>query len=74
LDIEIDFRELLIPGTHMGDKDDTCYAGIFNHGRKETNENGPMSTIIFGNIIMNKYYIVYDASTLDDGKLYVGIA
>ena len=69
---------MLLPGSKFGDKDDTCYLAVFEHGRNEgSNDQGPINTAILGTILMKKHYVVYDASTLDSvggGKLQVGIA
>jgi len=73
-DLTMDIRDTYVDGTKFGDKENTCYFGVFNHGRMESNENGPMSSVIIGNSILHQYYIVYDASTLDSGYLQVGVA
>jgi len=55
-----------IPDDDLGLKGDDCYIPVFSHNYARENE-----TIIIGNIIMKKYYLVFDMSPLEAGKDYV---
>jgi len=56
-----------VPGSKMNTLKDVCYIPVFNHGL-----DGPKDgqTIIMGNIMLQKYYMVYDMSPLEkvEGK------
>ena len=68
----LDSSFLKIQGDKMNLDKDRCYIPIFNHGM-----TGPSSqTIIIGNILLQKYYIVYDMSPLEEanGKDYIQVA
>jgi hypothetical protein len=41
---------------------DTCYLPVFDHGLDDS-ENS--SAIIIGNIMMDRYYVIYDMSPLE---------
>jgi hypothetical protein len=51
-------RMLLVPGSQLGDKPDTCYLGVF--GSTQRTATWSMGTMFF-----SQYYIVYDASRLE---------
>lgn len=63
-------NRFMIPGTEVGDNADTCYFAFFRQDIA-SDENW-----YFGNIFMQKYYTIYDASTIDNGyiQLALGIA
>ena len=67
---------MLTPGSKLGDTDDTCYIGVFGHGRLERDADSiEKSVVVLGNIFMEKYYVVYDMSSLtSSGVLQIGIA
>lgn len=58
--------QLLISGTNLGDTAETCYFAIF--GSEITNPSW-----FVGNILLQSYYLVLDASPLDEGKNYIQV-
>jgi len=62
-------KNMRIPDDDIGLKGDDCYIPVFNHNYAREGE-----TIILGNIIMKKFYVVYDMSPLESGNNYIQIA
>lgn len=60
---KMNFRDLLIPGNFVGEDQDHCYIAVFKsiHGKQDT--------WIFGNLVMEYFYIVYDMTPQDEGNL-----
>ena len=57
----------MISGTEVGDSADTCYFAFFKY------EITSDSNWYFGNIFMQKYYTIYDASTSNLGYIQLGL-
>jgi hypothetical protein len=62
---------LKVPGSLMGDAQTKCYIPVFSHGLADPEDS---KVIIMGNIMMSKYYLVYDMSPLEQSKDYIQIA
>jgi len=63
-------KNMKIPDEEIGLPGDECYIPVFNHNYAREGE-----TVIIGNILMKKFYIVYDMSPSEsDGKDYIQIA
>jgi hypothetical protein len=58
--IDMDQRNLLVPGNHMGGTSNQCYFAIFESKEIEQDQ------WYFGNILMEDYYIVYDSTPADE--------
>ena len=61
---QIPFSEMYVSGARFGDEkgDDACYIPVFNHGQQGDVES---NLVMIGNVFMQKYYFVYDASPLE---------
>lgn len=65
-------KELFIPGTEIGDEVDTCIIPLFKH-----NIPYKADTYILGNVFFKAYYVVFDMTPYDEGKLpylQIGVA
>lgn len=64
--ISIPFSDLLYGGSNFGTTDNQCYLGIFR-------STAPVADNVWtiGSILAKRYYVVYDASTIDDQREYV---
>jgi len=51
--LEFDSKRLLIPGTEVGDSENTCYLAVFG-------QNAKQDAWYFGNVILSDYYLVFD--------------
>ena len=61
--ININFRDLLIPGNFVGRDPNNCYIALFK------SKKGHQDTWIFGNLVMENFYVVYDMTPQDEGNL-----
>ena len=68
--VTMDLSKLLIPGQNVGGKIGQCYIGMFSSKSIE------MDTWYIGNIVMEEYYVVYDATPAEQGQdwIQLGIA
>ena len=55
-------RNLKLPGEELKHPGNYCYMPVFSHGLTGTEDS---QTIIMGNIILERYYLVYDMSPLE---------
>jgi len=61
-----------VPGEDLNHPGDHCYIPVFNHGMEGAEES---KTVIVGNILLEKYYLIYDMSPLEtEGNDYIQIA
>ena len=66
---QINSADLFVPGTQFKDSSKTCYLAAFWNGHVDD------TTWQLGNIMMKRYYIVFDATTVEKlNYLQVGIA
>ena len=60
-------KDLLVSGEKLNKDKDDCYLVVFPH------QNSQHNGIILGNIVLQNYLTVYDASPIDDNRNYVQI-
>ena len=64
-------KNLKIPGEDLKHPGDFCYIPVFSHGLTGTEDS---QVVIMGNIILEKYYLVYDMSPLEQNKDYIQVS
>jgi len=66
----LDSKYMFLTGDLLEDSKDKCFVPVFDHnlgGAEDSN------TVIMGNLMLSKYYMVYDMSPLEpeNGKDYI---
>ena len=59
-------RDLMISGSAFGDEEDTCYLAVMNNNIVNEKHN----VWYVGNILLQEYYIVFDASARDPNSTH----
>ena len=66
----INWKYMYLGGEHFGGNNDECYIPVFSNRRQRDSD---VDLVYVGNMFMQSYYMVFDASTLDKGLNYVQV-